>query len=160
MNCKQAEEHFLDLAAGAVAPVAVQSHLAQCTACADRVAGLLSTMSLLEEWKAPEPSPYFDVRLRARLRAEAAPARSWFSWFRKPALAGAMAVLLVLGISLIQVDHNAYPGAGDVKIVAQPGTAVGDLQSLDKNHDLFADFDALDDLADQAPAPSGDQANP
>ena len=27
-----------------------------------------------------------------------------------------------------------------------PGTAVGDLQALDKNHDIYADFDLLDDL--------------
>ena len=27
-----------------------------------------------------------------------------------------------------------------------PGTAVGDLQSLEKNHDLYSDFDLLDDL--------------
>jgi hypothetical protein len=28
----------------------------------------------------------------------------------------------------------------------QPGTAVGDLQALDSNHDLYADFDMLDEL--------------
>ena len=28
----------------------------------------------------------------------------------------------------------------------QPGTAVGDLQALDRNDDLYADFDVLDDL--------------
>jgi len=27
-----------------------------------------------------------------------------------------------------------------------PGTAVGDLQALDNNHELYADFDVLDDL--------------
>jgi hypothetical protein len=27
-----------------------------------------------------------------------------------------------------------------------PGTAVSDLQALEKNHDLYADFDLLDDL--------------
>jgi hypothetical protein len=32
----------------------------------------------------------------------------------------------------------------------QPGTAVGDLQALDKNHDLYADFDVLDDLQVQS----------
>jgi len=31
-------------------------------------------------------------------------------------------------------------------IVVQPGTAVGDLQALDKNEDLYANFDLLDDL--------------
>ena len=29
---------------------------------------------------------------------------------------------------------------------AEPGTAVGDLQALDKNHELYSDFDVLDDL--------------
>jgi hypothetical protein len=28
----------------------------------------------------------------------------------------------------------------------QPGTAVGDLEALQKNDDLYADFDMLDDL--------------
>jgi len=28
----------------------------------------------------------------------------------------------------------------------EPGTAVGDLQALDTNNDLYADFDVLDDL--------------
>jgi hypothetical protein len=28
----------------------------------------------------------------------------------------------------------------------EPGTAVGDLQALDRNHELYADFELLDDL--------------
>jgi hypothetical protein len=28
----------------------------------------------------------------------------------------------------------------------EPGTAVSDLQALEKNHDLYANFDLLDDL--------------
>jgi hypothetical protein len=31
----------------------------------------------------------------------------------------------------------------------EPGTAVSDLQALEKNHDLYSDFDLLDDLAVQ-----------
>jgi hypothetical protein len=34
-------------------------------------------------------------------------------------------------------------------MVAEPGTAVGDLQALDKNHDLYSDFEILDDLQAQ-----------
>jgi len=30
-----------------------------------------------------------------------------------------------------------------------PGTAVSDLQALETNHDLYSDFDLLDDLAVQ-----------
>jgi hypothetical protein len=32
----------------------------------------------------------------------------------------------------------------------QPGSAVGDLQALDSNDDLYADFDMLDDLQVQS----------
>jgi hypothetical protein len=32
---------------------------------------------------------------------------------------------------------------------AEPGTAVGDLQALEKNQNLYSDFDVLDDLAVQ-----------
>ena len=28
----------------------------------------------------------------------------------------------------------------------EPGTAVGDLQALESNHELYADFDVLDEL--------------
>ena len=38
---------------------------------------------------------------------------------------------------------------------APPGTAVGDLQALDNNEDLYANFDVLDDL--QAPDADVDQ---
>ena len=37
---------------------------------------------------------------------------------------------------------NDQPGV--VRVNTTPGTAVGDLQDLDKNADLFSDFDALD----------------
>ena len=30
--------------------------------------------------------------------------------------------------------------------MAEPGTAVGDLQALDKNNELYSDFELLDDL--------------
>jgi hypothetical protein len=31
-------------------------------------------------------------------------------------------------------------------VPAEPGTAVGDLLALEKNHELYADFDVLDEL--------------
>ena len=38
------------------------------------------------------------------------------------------------------------PATTQVPLAAEPGTAVGDLQALDKNHELYSDFDVLDDL--------------
>jgi hypothetical protein len=116
-------------------------------------------MALLEEWQAPEPSPYFDTRLQARLREErreemARPAAGWLSlhWLRRPAWAGSLAAVLFAGALL--VGNKSYlsqtetiatkpPSLG---LPVEPGTAVGDLQALERNDELYADFDVLDDL--------------
>ena len=74
-----------DLAAGmaAVTPE-VNEHLKSCADCAGKLEAFRQTMALLDEWKAPEPSPYFDVRLKARVREEIAqqPA-GWLRWLRQ-----------------------------------------------------------------------------
>ena len=58
-------------------------------------------MALLDQWQAPEPSPYFDVRLQARLREEMAkPQAGWLAWFRRPVLAAALTVLMGVGVGL------------------------------------------------------------
>jgi anti-sigma factor RsiW len=127
-----------------------REHLRSCSACAGELASFQQTMSLLDEWQAPEPSPYFNSRLMARVREEAAaPARSWFAWLRRPMVAVAAAVLMALGVSLLEMDHfnqdhNTLANNDGVARVNAPGTAVGDLQYLDKNAELFSEFDALD----------------
>ncbi len=97
------------------------------------------------------PSPYFATRLQARMREESlSPTRDWFAWLRRPALAAVAAVLIVVGVGLLELNpfnHDSNTLAtkdGSVVRVNAPGTAVSDLQYLDKNADLFADFDALD----------------
>jgi hypothetical protein len=59
----------------------------------------------------------------------------------------------VMGITLFRGDgniHQAPIAAVNVQPgPIQPGTAVGDLQALDKNPDMYSDFDVLDDLAVQ-----------
>jgi predicted anti-sigma-YlaC factor YlaD len=154
MNCEQMREHLLDLAAGSKPEAETDQHLRACAACASQLQEMRQTMSLLDEWQAPEPSPYFDVRLRARMREAAARPRGWLAWLRKPALAVAMAVLMVAGISLFRSarplgNSPAAITSGEVKMAAQTGSAVADLQDLDKNHDLFANFDVLDELEPQ-----------
>ena len=144
-----------DLASGMMelAPEA-GGHLAECGACAERLKEFQQTMALLDEWKAPEPSPYFDMRLQARLREEMAkPQPGWIGWFRRPMLAGALTVLMGVGVGLFFTsDKGVHNRRVEVAAVesetapAEPGTAVSDLQSLEKNHDLYSDFDLLDDL--------------
>ena len=123
------------------------NHLAGCAACAEQLKGMRATMSLLDEWQAPEPSPYFDVRLQARLREEIAkPHAGWLYWFRRPVLAAALTVILGVGIGLFFTSNGRVHNPPDPPIVEGPGTAVNDLQTLEKNHELYADFELLDDL--------------
>jgi hypothetical protein len=154
MNCHEIRERMPDLAAGlsAVTPE-MSEHLRACPGCAGTLQEFRQTMSLLDDWQVPEPSPYFDVRLQARLREEMAkqPA-GWLQWFRKPALAVSLAVLMVASVTLFRNGEVNAPAAGPLATVAEPGTAVGDLQALDKNNDLYSDFDVLDDLQVQQDA--------
>jgi len=87
MKCNQIRELMPDLAAGlsAVTPE-MKDHLKSCTECSGKLEAFRQTMTLLDEWKVPEGSPYFDVRLRARLREEQAKqATGWLQWLRRPA---------------------------------------------------------------------------
>src|SRR3981081_4940558 len=82
-------ERMLDVAAGLSEATAEQkSHLADCAACGAKLEEIRQSMALLDEWRAPEPSPYFDVRLQAHLREEMSkPQTGWRQWFRRPVLA-------------------------------------------------------------------------
>jgi len=149
MKCEEIRDRMPDVAAGFGEPTAEESkHLASCAACAEQLKGMQATMSLLDEWTVPEPSPYFDVRLQARLREEMAkPQRTnWFAWFRQPVLAAALTVAMGVGVGLFFARTNYRHNTDAAIPVAPPGSAVSDLQSLDKNHDMYSDFDLLDDL--------------
>ena len=143
MKCEEMGERLMDLATGVPPDERLQAHLRTCTACSEHLNQMKQTMALLDRWQAPEPSPYFDVRLQARLREEANRSQQGLlQWFRRPALAAAMAALLVIGGTLYTTGHYAQTNLTQV----QPGAAVQDLQALEKNHDLYADFDLLDDM--------------
>ncbi|HMD15326.1 MAG TPA: zf-HC2 domain-containing protein [Terriglobales bacterium] len=161
MNCHEISERLPELAAGmdTSMPEAeqreVKKHIASCEACATHLGDLQKTMALLDEWQAPEPSPYFDTRMQARLREEMArPRAAWFSWLHRPAWATSLAAVLFVGALTLGVSNKSYfvetgaistnpPSLG---LPVEPGTAVGDLQALEKNDELYADFDVLDDL--------------
>ena len=156
MNCNQVRELLPDLAAGMDKGMQdIQTHIASCSACAAKLQGFRQTMALLDQWQAPEPSGYFDTRLGARLREETArPAAGWLHWVRRPALALTAAAVMVAGALAIANRDVLFPGEPEQlaivipvpSVPAQPGTAVGDLQALEKNDDLYADFDVLDEL--------------
>jgi hypothetical protein len=152
MKCDEIRELMPDLAAGLdAATPEMKTHLDSCAECAGKLEAFRQTMSLLDEWKAPEPSPYFDVRLHARLREEGQKASGMLQWLRRPALAISFAVLMIVSVTLVRFTNSGSNRGSQqmASVPAEPGTAVGDLQALDKNHELYSDFDVLDDLAVQ-----------
>ncbi|MGA8646860.1 MAG: hypothetical protein WB628_08455 [Candidatus Sulfotelmatobacter sp.] len=154
MKCEEIREMMPDMASGLMGMTPeIGDHLAGCAACRGKMEEVRQTMALLDEWRAPEPSPYFDVRLQARLREEMAKLQAgWLAWFRRPVLAAALTVLMAVGVGLFFSKGSAiYKGDDEVAVndtlsATTEGTAVSDLQSLEKNHELYSDFDLLDDL--------------
>lgn len=154
MNCTHIRENLMDVAAGAPPGAEVLAHLRECGDCTQELESLRKTMALMDEWEAPEPTPYFLTRLQAHVREEQSktPERSSvFAWLRKPAMALTMAaMLLAAGVT--------YRFAGPGKIVAptETGAAI-DVESLDKNADLLVNDDLIDEMSG---GPSDDVAEP
>lgn len=152
MNCKDCQSVFLDLLLepGAPANAAARSHLESCAECRQEFKSLETTFALLDTWKAPEPSPYFDQKLAVRLREEQAlqPA-GWFERMKsrllfntgrqfRPALAGALALVLVVGggtFADVSGFLHSKPQAS--------ATVLQDLQILDKNDQALQTMDQL-----------------
>lgn len=159
MDCKEIHELLPDLAAGMEASTPeTEKHIASCAACSAKLHDFQKTMALLDEWQAPEPSPYFDTRLQALLREEMA--RQPIPWYRRLVPNGLMrpawimSVAAVIFMAALVAGNRSYITQTDAMatkppalgLPVQPGTAVGDLQALESNDDLYADFDVLDEL--------------
>lgn len=114
-------------------------------------------MALLDDWKAPEPSPWFDGRMMARFREETQrPPQTLFARLRdrflfgnasvmKPVMAGALALLVAgAGGGYLQLQHQqAAAGSHTVSATVQ------DLQILDNNDQAIQGMDQL--LDDDSP---------
>jgi len=162
MKCEEVRETLPDLAAGLMEPSdGMREHLQACALCGAQLQEFRQTMALLDEWEAPEPSPYFDTRLQARLRqekaVEAARGHGWLAWLPRPALAMAAALAVAAGVAVWQRHASGTVAENGARVMrgvvqtpsAERGTAVSDLQTLDKDNDLYADFDVLDDIDSQ-----------
>ena len=117
-------------------------------------------MALLDEWQAPEPSPWFDARMMARFREEQQRepegllARMRDRWLynsnsaMRPAMVGALAVLMVAG-------GGGYWQALHIQ-KAQPtvSAAVHDLQVMDSNDQTIQVMGQLLDDTDDGPPQS------
>jgi anti-sigma factor RsiW len=154
MNCKDVREQLFDLTTPGAeqANDAVARHVAECSACAAELNSLRKTMAALDEWKAPEASPYFNVRLQARLREEKAREHTPFGvvlgWLRmgwlqvrwQPVTAAALSFAIAVGV----IVYQSMPGVEPIPSQAK-SPAVADLQLLEKNGEVYKNFDLLYD---------------
>lgn len=156
-------EHFsgtmLDAAAGLVPPSPeFESHLRTCVTCYEQFHELRGTMELLDEWSGPEPSSRFDALLRVRLLEAHSPHRTrWWPPLSRTVGALTLASLLMAGVLVVQrTTHRDIMASAPMEsdVSALPGSAVGDLQSLQEADELLADFDLLDELAPDQSHPS------
>jgi len=156
MLCKNIKEEILEAALSGTAPgESAKAHMLECAACKNEYQSMRSTMNLLDAWTTPEPSPYFDVRLRARLRdvkehEQQGVIAHWLgkvgirqlTW--KPAAAALFALVLA-------VSGGLYIGNPGHPPIVQAACPVVDLQSLDKNQQVLNDLQALDEDSSNTP---------
>jgi anti-sigma factor RsiW len=163
-DCKTCRTSLADLLLDesyAAAHPEVAEHMAACAECRTELEELQATFALLDEWKAPEPSPYFDTKLHARLReAQASEPEGFWSRTRafltystghrlRPALAGMMvvAVMLAGGGTFAGLYQHSTP------IAVQASPTVNDLKLLDNNAQAVQQMDQLLDGSDDSSGP-------
>lgn len=155
IDCKTCRAEFPDLLSDASRGLepATEGHFRGCAECRAEFAELRATYALLDEWTAPEPSPYFDARVRAHLREaqQAAPEGLWerlmatlrFSTGRglRPALAGVFLFVLLLGGGTVATfwPHQA------TEFPANASPTVNDLRIFDNNAQALQQMDLLDE---------------
>jgi anti-sigma factor RsiW len=170
-DCKTCKSHLADLLVDnsreggyAAAHPELSAHLAECTECRTELAELVATFALLDQWTAPDPSPYFDAKVRVRLReAAAAPPEGFWERTRvflqfstgrhlRPAMTGALAVLMLVGggAGIGIYEHN--------NAVVAVSPAVNDLKILDNNAQAIQQMDQL--LDESAPSADDNAAPP
>jgi hypothetical protein len=157
-NCTGNGERLADMLLNpAAVPAKVQAHVDQCDHCQSELAELKATMALLDDWKDPEPSPYFLTRLDSKMREErqAEPVgwpANWIARVRarflygpqtlvRPLAAMALTIMLLLG-------GGTYLGVTDWDRTTQPAgqaQVVGDLVTLDNNAQLLDQMELLSD---------------
>jgi hypothetical protein len=166
MNCRDCQSVLPDLLFDptALSNDAAYAHIHSCAACREEFASLKATFALLDTWTAPEPSVYFDQKLAVRLREEQAMAPAgWLERMRsrllfntgrqfRPALAGALALVLLIGGGTV-VNFANFSPSGKTEVSA----TIEDLQILDKNEQALQTMDQLlqeDNSTDDSPSTS------
>jgi hypothetical protein len=121
----------------------VEKHLAACPVCRVRANEFRSVSDLLGELPMVEPTPAFDVRVRARVAAE--PVKlGWWAWMRpSPRIAFAASMLLLATLWI------GYRKEAVAPLPISPEEASAGLMqdiSVMEDHDTLANFEPLKEL--------------
>lgn len=166
MSCRKFETEFKSLLPDLLldrerVPAAVRAHVDECADCSKELASLEATMLALDGWEGTEPSPFFDARMAARMRAEReAPPAGFLERMRarlvfgsnlhlRPLAAGALALLLLIGGG----TYAGFEGLGHSTAPVAASATVKDLQSLDENAQVFQQMNSLDEPDDNSATP-------
>jgi len=159
MNCRKIQSNMATLLFEPESvPAEVRGHVDSCADCSKELQELRATMNLLDDWGAPEPTPYFDARMAALLREEKeAPPAGFLERLKsrllfgsnvhlRPIAAGALALLIAIGGG----TYAGFYAGGNHPQPAQASATVRDLQSLDGNAVVFQQLDSLDQPDDDS----------
>jgi hypothetical protein len=159
MNCRKIQSNMATLLFEPESmPADVRTHVETCPECSRELRELEATMHLLDDWSAPEPTPYFDARMAALLREEKqAPPAGFLERVKarllfgsnmhlRPLAAGALALLIAVGGG----TYAGFFANGNHPQAAQDSATVRDLQSLDGNAVVFQQLDSLDQPDDDS----------
>src|SRR5579862_2867396 len=133
----------------------MEKHLATCTPCQLRVNEFRAVSGFLDELPQIEPSPSFDVRVRARVAAEPVK-QGWWAWFApSPRVAFAASLLLLATVWIGYESKTAMPFDNPKEADAQ---MMQEIPTLD-DEDVISNFDPLKDLPQPVQADQTNQAD-
>jgi len=146
MSCERMESRILAYMDGRLKDserAEAEKHFAACAICRVRVNEFRSVSDLLGELPMIEPTPAFDVRVRARVAAEPVK-QSWWAWMRpSPRIAFAASMLL---LAMLWIGYRTQPVA---PLPISPEEADASMMqdiSVMEDHDTLANVEPLKEL--------------
>lgn len=137
MSCTKMESRILAYVDGrlkASERAEMEKHLAACAVCRVRVNEFRSVNELLGELPMVEPSPAFDVRVRARVAAEPVK-QSWWAWLQlspRVAFAASMLLLAMVWVGMQSNTNQSQIAQEDVPVL--------------ENYEVLSSFEPLTEL--------------